>query len=81
MYENNRIYMERSRIESIKDFLINFKTLNKSEMLFLEKMAKRTLKSLKISFCFLLSILKSLEFTILLSKDCKILFEVFYGKV
>ena len=40
-YENNRIYMERSRIESIKDFLINFKTLNKSEMLFLEKMAKR----------------------------------------
>ena len=40
-YENNRIYMERSRIESIKDFLINFNTLNKSEMLFLEKMAKR----------------------------------------
>ena len=40
-YENNRIYMERSRIESIKDFLSNFKTLNKSEMLFLEKMAKR----------------------------------------
>ena len=40
-YENNRIYMERSRIESIKDFLINFNTLNKSEILFLEKMAKR----------------------------------------
>jgi len=40
-YENSRISMERSKLESIKDFLINFNTLPKSEIQFLEKTAKR----------------------------------------
>ena len=40
-YENNRISIEREKLESIKDFLINFNTLPKSEIQFLEKTAKR----------------------------------------
>jgi len=40
-YENNRILIERSKLELIKDFLINFNTLSKSDREFLEKIAKR----------------------------------------
>ena len=40
-YENSRISMERSKLESMKEFLINFNTLPKSEIQFLEKTAKR----------------------------------------
>ena len=40
-YENNRILLERLKLKSIKDFLINFNSLPKSEIIFLEKIAKR----------------------------------------
>ena len=40
-YENNRIFLERSKLKSIKGFLVNFNTLPKSEITFLEKTAKR----------------------------------------
>ena len=40
-YENRKISLERSRLQSIKDFLINFNTLTKSEIQFLEKISKK----------------------------------------
>ncbi len=40
-YENNRILLERSKLESIRDFLISFNTLPKSEIIFIEKIAKK----------------------------------------
>ena len=40
-YENKKISLERSRLESIKYFLIKFNTLPKSEINFLEKITKK----------------------------------------
>ncbi len=40
-YENEKVLLQRSKLESIKDFLINFNTLPKSEVIFLEKISKK----------------------------------------